>query len=45
MITKQPTQADGSDGMAYLTESGVGGNGFDPDYTQTQLAPHAGCIC
>ena len=37
VITQQPTQADGSDGMAYLTEAGVGGNGFDPDYTQTQL--------
>jgi hypothetical protein len=37
VITQQPTQADGADGMAYLTEAGVGGNGFDPDYTQTQL--------
>jgi hypothetical protein len=37
VITQQPTQADGSNGMAYLTEGGVGGNGFDPDYTQTQL--------
>jgi hypothetical protein len=37
VITQQPTQADGSDGMAYLTESGAGGNGFDADYTQTQL--------
>jgi hypothetical protein len=37
VITQQPTKADGSDGMAYLTESGPGGNGFDADYTQTQL--------
>lgn len=37
VITKAPTQADGSDGSGYLTETGAGGTGFDPEYTSLQL--------
>jgi hypothetical protein len=37
IITKQPTAADGSDGAGYLTETGAGGTGFDPEYTALQL--------
>lgn len=36
VITKAPTQDDGSDGKAYLTESSGSGPGFDPAYTQVQ---------
>jgi hypothetical protein len=35
-ITK-PAREDGSDGAAYLTESGGGAPGYDGDYTQLQL--------
>jgi hypothetical protein len=37
VIVKQPTQSDGSDGQAYLAETGSGGTGFDPEYTSLQL--------
>jgi hypothetical protein len=37
IITKHPRGADGSNGSGYLTETGVGGTGFDPDYTSFQL--------
>ncbi len=33
----RPTKEDGSDGAAYLTESGGGTPGYDGDYTQLQL--------
>jgi hypothetical protein len=36
-ITQQPSRADGSDGAAYLAESGSGAPGFDPEYTTSQL--------
>jgi hypothetical protein len=32
-----PTQADGSDGSGYFTETGAGGTGWDPYYTMLQL--------
>lgn len=34
---KEPTRADGSDGAAYLSESGGGARGYDGDYTHFQL--------
>ena len=34
---RQPTKEDGSDGAAYLTETGGGAPGYDGDYTQLQL--------
>jgi len=37
VIVKAPTRADGSDGSGYLTETGAGGTGFDPEYTSLQL--------
>lgn len=37
IIVKQPTRADGSDGEGYLTETGSGGTGFDPEYTELQV--------
>jgi hypothetical protein len=37
VVDKQPTRADGSDGAAYLTETGDGGTGFDPEYTSLQV--------
>lgn len=35
--TTKGTRADGVDGKGYFTEEGVGGKGFDPEYTQVQL--------
>jgi hypothetical protein len=37
-ISRQPTRADGADGAGYLAESGGGAPGFDPSYTDAQLA-------
>jgi hypothetical protein len=37
VLTKLPTAASGCDGAGYLTESGSGAPGFDPEYTQLQL--------
>jgi len=37
VVVKTPTRADGSDGSGYLTEKGVGGIGFDPEYSELQL--------
>jgi hypothetical protein len=37
IVAKAPTRADGSDGSGYLSETGVGGTGFDPEYTELQL--------
>ena len=37
IYTKVPSLPDGSDGAAYLAESGGGAPGFDADYTQLQL--------
>jgi hypothetical protein len=37
VITKPYHTATGSDGAGYLTESGGGAPGFDPDYSQLQL--------
>ena len=37
VLVKAPAHADGSDGSGYLTEKGVGGVGFDPEYTELQL--------
>ncbi|MCW2540593.1 MAG: hypothetical protein JWN95_2318 [Frankiales bacterium] len=37
VYTTVPTQADGSDGAGFLTESGAGGLGYDADYTQAQV--------
>lgn len=37
VITTPPTTADGSNGDGYLTETGAGGTGFDPEYTSLQL--------
>lgn len=36
IYTRQPTRADGTDGAAYLAESGGKEPGFDPDYTMFQ---------
>ncbi len=37
ILTKQPTQADGSDGAGYFTEAGSDRKpGYDPDYVQLQ---------
>ena len=36
-VTRRPTRADGSNGRAYLAESGGGKPGYDPEYTMTQL--------
>jgi hypothetical protein len=37
VYTKQPTQADGSDGAGYLAEAGTKGPGYDTDYAHVQL--------
>jgi hypothetical protein len=37
VVVEPPQRADGSDGVGYLTETGVGGTGFDPEYTELQL--------
>src|SRR5205085_5024222 len=34
--TAAPARSDGSDGAAYLTESGASGPGYDPEYTMLQ---------
>ncbi len=34
---RAPRQVDGSDGAGYLTETGAGGTGFDPEYSSLQL--------
>jgi hypothetical protein len=34
---RRPTRSDGSDGRGYLTETGPGGTGYDPEYTYVQL--------
>ncbi len=36
-VVTEPTRADGADGAGYLTETGPGGTGFDPEYTMLQL--------
>ncbi len=36
VYTTVPTKPDGSDGAGYFTETGLGGTGYDPDYTQIQ---------
>lgn len=36
-IVTAPSRADGADGAGYFTETGAGGTGFDPHYTQVQL--------
>jgi len=36
-FTRRPTTPDGSDGAAYLAESGGGTPGYDPSYTMAQL--------
>jgi hypothetical protein len=42
IITQTPTRADGSDGAGYFAETGVGGPGFDPEYTELQLEVASG---
>ncbi len=37
IYTVTPTRADGSDGAAYFTEAGAGGNGYDAEYTSVQF--------
>lgn len=37
VLVKAPKRPDGSDGAGYLTETGAGGTGFDPEYTELQL--------
>lgn len=37
----RPHRGDGLDGRAYLTESGAGGMGFDPEYTEMQMSTAA----
>jgi len=37
VTVQAPTQADGSDGSGYFTESGPGGNGYDSEYSSLQL--------
>lgn len=34
---RAPREADGADGAGYLTETGAGGTGFDPEYSSLQL--------
>src|SRR2546423_444180 len=36
VYTAIPARSDGSDGAAYLTESGASGPGYDPEYTMLQ---------
>ncbi len=36
VVTRRPHRPDGADGAAYLTETGAGGTGFDPEYTSVQ---------
>jgi hypothetical protein len=37
VTVQPPTQADGSDGEGYFTETGAGGTGWDPYYATLQL--------
>jgi len=37
VIVNAPSRSDGSDGSGYLTETGVGGTGFDAGYSELQL--------
>ncbi len=37
VVVRAPERADGSDGAGYLSETGAGGTGFDPEYTSLQL--------
>jgi hypothetical protein len=36
-LARRPKRADGADGRGYLTETGPGGTGYDPEYTYVQL--------
>ncbi|MEN3279597.1 MAG: hypothetical protein V7607_737 [Solirubrobacteraceae bacterium] len=36
VVTRAPTRPDDADGRGYLVESGAGGSGYDPEYTQLQ---------
>jgi hypothetical protein len=36
-LARRPNRDDGADGRGYLTETGVGGTGYDPEYTYVQL--------
>ncbi len=37
VVTRAPTASDDSDGAGYLAETGPGGTGFDPEYSELQL--------
>jgi hypothetical protein len=36
-LPSRPSAPDGSDGRGFLTETGPGGTGYDPEYTYVQL--------
>ena len=36
-LRRRPARSDGADGRGYLAESGPGGTGYDPEYTQLTL--------
>jgi hypothetical protein len=36
-IRRKPARADGADGRGFLSETGAGGTGYDPEYTYVQL--------